>query len=178
MAQLCVFSLGDYKQGQKGFLAAKNDGAVDSIDIDEDSYTMLYNVQRTAFAVAAKLGQEVELGAFEGDTFVSISELDNVMEEDGGDSWDSLDEGFSRAVAIRNKKSYKYAALAIEVFSKLNYELPSKTSELVNIGCCFENGYNIENSDEGWLFDKDNLNWVCKSSTELTAKVNPKTGLL
>lgn len=179
MAQLCVFSLGDYPKGQKGFLLAKADGAVDDIPIDENSYTMLYNVQVTAFAVAKKLGYEIELGVYEDDVFASIDEMDNVMDMDGGDSWGSMEEGFARAIAVREKQNYSYAKLALKVFKKLGFAYPDiPTSELAEMGERFENGFKIEATSTEFMFDHTNLVWKKRGDESYVKNVNPTNGMI
>ena len=77
-ASLVIFNE-DYTDDQKGYLAAKKDGAVHLVDIDEESYTALYNVQQSIEATCKCLDQYVAVGVVQGNRYIPLNTIENTV---------------------------------------------------------------------------------------------------
>ncbi len=103
----------DYSDDQRGYLEAKNDGAVHIVDIDEESYTALYNVQQSIEATCRCLGYSVAVGVVQGNRYISLSTIeDTALTPDL--EYDSLASAFEIGVkheAILNTKELTVAEI-------------------------------------------------------------------
>lgn len=170
MATLCVFSLGDYPKGQEGFLEALEDGAIQNINIDESSYSALYNVQNAVFATAKKLGYDVELGAYRGKDFFTMLEMDTVATADNY-TWSSLDDVFDFLVEKKKQtEDLRHVQIASSVLIADKKPMPNGGLEaLVAMGSLMAKG------TKDWWFSTEQRLWVNRSS-EGFANYDPNTG--
>lgn len=177
MAQLVIFAAGTYPSGQEGFLEAKKDGALQNVNIDENSYTMLYNVQQSITATERCLGLEVHLGAYQDDVFVSMSEMDDLVHGEGGE-WESIDEAFERVLEVRKLIGYDHAQLALDTYKKSGIpclDIDFSFAELAKIGKQLEDGF--KENGEYYLFDRKDNVWYKQDDPECRFDLDPKTGL-
>lgn len=95
--RVVTFDADKYPEPQDDFKRAVMAGDVHILDIDEDSYTMFYNIQNCVFGTARMLGKKVHMGTAKNDVFVTIDEMDGSEDVDYG----SKEEGFLLGVAFR-----------------------------------------------------------------------------
>ena len=67
----------DYCNNQKGFNIACRDGAVHTVQIDEQSYTSLYNVQQAIEATAGCIGVPVSIGVAKHGQYIPLSVIED-----------------------------------------------------------------------------------------------------
>ena len=67
----------DYSNDQNGFISACCDGAVHTVDIDEQYYTALYNVQQAIEATAGCIGIPVSIGVAKHGQYIPLSVIED-----------------------------------------------------------------------------------------------------
>ncbi len=109
MTQLIIFPA-KFSNDQMGYDQAKASNEVTTIDIDESSYSALYNVQNSINCTAGHFGAKVNIGAIQTiqsintDLYISMSDIDNTTHTMG--SYDDLEAGFTQAcLQIETSKS-------------------------------------------------------------------------
>ena len=91
--------LGDnYSDDQAGYLEAVKDGAVHIVDIDEQSYTALYNVQNSIAATVKCTGVEVSIGVVKDGYYLTIGVIDDHDRCKGRFGYESLHEAHDQAM--------------------------------------------------------------------------------
>jgi len=93
--------LGDYSDDQAGYNEAHNDGAVHVVEIDEQSYSSMYNVQKAIATTCECTGSSVSLGLVRDGKYIPLS----VVEDTSFNSnleYQDLDEAFE--VGLTNIK--------------------------------------------------------------------------
>jgi DNA relaxase NicK len=106
--QVVIFDANKYPNGQDDFIKAIEADDVDILDIDEDSYTMFYNISQSINGAAELLGGKIHLGTCKNDVFISISEMDCAVTEMGEEvQWDNRQSGFEAGLAYRKQEEDK-----------------------------------------------------------------------
>jgi hypothetical protein len=89
--------LGDnYSADQKGYNEALKDGSVHNVNIDEQSYTSMYNVQQAIQATCNCTGSNVSLGLERDNVYLPFSIIE-VGEND--DEYQDLNEAYDKGMA-------------------------------------------------------------------------------
>jgi hypothetical protein len=102
--RVVIFDADKYPNHEADFTKAFEAGDVDILDVDEDSYTMFYNIQNSVLGAAELLGKKIHLGTCKNDIFVSINEMDGFASElNGGayEAYSSRQGGFEDGLSYR-----------------------------------------------------------------------------
>jgi len=99
-----IFDANKYPNASEDFTKAVQAGDVMVLDIDEDSYTMFYNIQNSVFQTAELFGQSIHLGTAKGDVFISIDEMDASSSESDSEPYQSREDGFNMGLAYRQSQ--------------------------------------------------------------------------
>lgn len=123
--QLVMFK--EYDDNQSGFNAAISDGAVYPVEIDEASYSAMYNVQKTLQTTCECLGYTtIALGVLRDNIYISLS----VIEDTGLNreiEYQDLDQAFEIGLANLKTKDEHLGLLRSQVdkaLSALANDLP------------------------------------------------------
>jgi hypothetical protein len=98
-----IFDADKYPNAETDFTKAFEAGDVDILEVDEDSYTMFYNIQNSVMGAAELLGKKIHLGTCKKDVFVSISEMDGFASDLDStyQTYESRDGGFEDGLRYR-----------------------------------------------------------------------------
>jgi len=110
--------LGDYSCDQAGYNSAHTDGAVYIVDIDEASYSSLYNVQQSIQATCNCLGGNVSLGIERDNRFIPLSVIEDTALTPNPDYQD-LDEAFELGIKHEKIIAFRLDNLRANVFNSL-----------------------------------------------------------
>ncbi len=91
MSNTNLVLLGDYSDDQAGYDSAKVDGAVHIVQIDEQSYSSMYNVQQAIQTTCNCLGGDVSLGLVKDGKYLPFSQIET---GDNNDDYQDLDDAF------------------------------------------------------------------------------------
>jgi hypothetical protein len=108
-----IFDEDKYPNAQADFAKAVEAGDVNVLEVDEDSYTMFYNIQNSVYQTAELLGKKVHLGVCKEDMFISIDEMDGFASEMDSDyePYGSRQQAFVEGLAYRKMKEQEQEAL-------------------------------------------------------------------
>ncbi len=112
--------LGDYAMSQEGYDEALKDGAVHIVDIDEASYSAMYNVKNSVQATCTCTGVSVSLGLVRDGKYIPLSVVEDTSLNSQLDYQD-LDDAFELGLTHLKIKEVRLDELRSNVDLALMY---------------------------------------------------------